>query len=231
MLQEWSAVAQIIGVTMQGIDFAKSRFKPDKNDLQNYSDALEALVGIRHPLVAWKQLHMGYSSLRTSFERIYNELSNPDGTPKRVDDILPRKLQDIFNTPTIYNSIFNIDQVVGVAIATLTQIQAERNATEENYSAVMRQGGRMSALTYNLRSLNHALDNALRQHERFLQFAETTRKYIAKESWDTNDVRFFHNNRLFLQDVINQMLVQTDAALMTLLEINILIVDTMERSW
>ena len=229
MLQEWAAIAQIIGVTMQGIDFAKSRTKPDKSSMRDYFNAMQALMGIKHPLVAWKQLHMGYSALRPCFERLYNELSNPDGTPKRVEDILPRNLQDILNTPTIYNSLFNIDQSVGVAIATLSQIQSVREATEEDYLALAKKGGKMSTFTFTLRRLNTALDNALIQHHSFVEFSKKARSYVSKDSWDAGDVRFFHNNRMLFYNIVNSMLTQTDAALMTLLEINVAIVDDIER--
>lgn len=226
MLQEWAAIAQIIGVTMQGIDFATTR--TSKKRKSPISEEMQALVGLKHPLVAWKQLHIGYSTLQHSFERIYSELSNSNGTAKRADEILPRDLHNAIDTPEIYSALFNFDEEVGVAVAQLRQIQKIRIVKEEDYLRIGQSCRAIPDLANILQTINHALDNALKTHDMFLEFSNIARKYVAKEVWDINDVRFFLNNRQFIHNLVHTMQKYTDAALMALLSINVALVNEME---
>ena len=225
------SIASILGFSLQTFDSLKLKkgFKSsDKQAIDEMIDIFQALVFIRDPAKTWKSIHMTYSALRPYFAHIYELLTDQNGNPRSSDSIAPGQLKNLFQNTVMLTGMYNMEPQLQSSIQTLKTIQQRRKAAEDDYTRLYEQGGVFSSLATSCQMLNNSLDNALIKHKQICDFLAHIRIFNENNQWDSRCVEFVANNRFLCGSAIDNMITYSDGAVMSLLEIYILLVHEIE---
>lgn len=204
-LKTFSAVAQILGVSLQSIDFINKRWKIDDDN------PLRLLCIMYSPMFSWKSIHLYYCTLTPSMDKLLNATNNGNGLPKR--SIQPCTLQAVFQDVNLYRAVFHLKDNLETALNEIDlsfrgqDISRRINEIDEEKIRVA------------LGKINDQKNNVIAAHKRICEFFRKVSEFIDKQRWDDNDAAFILSNRRIYKDDCKSIVDSTDIVIMELLNI------------
>ena len=92
-----STVAQILGVSLQSIEYINKRWKISEDN------PLRLLCIMYGPTYSWKSVHLQYCTLAPSMDKVYSATNNTNGLPKKY--VQPSIVQAVFQDVNMYRAV------------------------------------------------------------------------------------------------------------------------------
>lgn len=200
-----STVAQILGVSLQSIDFINKRWKIDDDN------PLRLLCIMYSPMFSWKSIHLHYCTLTPSMDKLLNVTNNGNGLPKK--SVQPSTLQTVFQDANLYRAVLNIKDNLETAFNEINlsfrgqDISRKINEINEEKIRVA------------LRRINDQKNNVIAAHKRICDFFLKVSDFIDKQRWDDTDAAFILSHRRIYKDDCKSIVDSTDIVIMELLNI------------
>lgn len=208
MVLQWiSTVADVLGVTMDGITFVDRIVKNGKEN----GDPLKLLCIMREPTAAWKRVHLDYCALRPSLERVSNCIHNGKGVIKTK--VNAHELQIAFQDKGLYRAVLDHERKLSVSMAHI-ELSFKAPDVIKKINAIDNERIRTA-----LEQIKSEKEQVEQLHKSMCSFFRNVSNIIDKPRWDDSDVSLIiEGRRIYTNDCV-AVVDSTDVIVMKLLEI------------
>lgn len=210
MVLDWiGVVAEIFGVAMDSVLFVEHFItRRNKNMV---SDPLKLLYLMKGPTSVWKQVHLQYSVIRPSFEKLNRFMHDKEGIPKKKIDT--KKIQTIFCDPTFADAVYKHELKLEESMRIISRSFSNADI-EEKLSSISNEGIRNALIT--IYEYKREIE---RIHIDVCDFFKLVRVLLMKIRWNDDDISVIKKYSKIYTNDCNAIIDYTDIVVMKVLEI------------
>lgn len=207
MDMQWiGTVASLLGVGMQAYDFI------DRNwNSKHGTDPLKLLCIMHAPTEAWKKIHLEYTQLSKSMQKIYNDTHNKNGTLIQVVD--PSILQRTFQESSLYDAVRNFEPRLAVSMENIT-LSFQGANIDRKINSVDNEKVKLA-----LKNIYNSKSNVETIHKKICTLFRNVSSFIDEPEWTDNNVSIITRARSLYKLECNTVIDYTDAIIMGMLDI------------
>lgn len=216
VLSVFADIATLLGCSYNVISTVKSSSNSDNSANDDLTKFIHSFIGLHGPTKTWKAIHLKYHPLSSAFNRVNRYMSNEAGQAKRLEDLNGNALKSIMDDEPIYNAIYKLEEQLAIEIGDLKSANDQCTAEKQHLDAITRYDG---SLALDIKKIIDARSNIISTHNRVCAFLGSLRNVINNGDWGNDELKLVMDNRFIYRIGINDVIMTTDTAVMTLLEI------------
>ena len=207
-----ASIASILGFSMQIF-----------NSLKNEEDKLIFfLIKMSEKSTYLKEVHTQYHAIYRGITSLDNFLRNPDkpNLYRRKTNLNRDELLNVINNETLKEFSESIDKVLSEEMKQIS-VQIDFK-TDENFKSLSEVNNKMA---FNLQKIIQSQNNVIELHNQYCSFFKDLKALQDKEELSEDDAQFILNNKRLTSTNYNNIIMDTDQALMLYLDIYSFVLD------